>query len=203
MRQIRSLEERFWPKVKIGKANECWEWQAAKYSNGYGTIGAPRGARQLLAHRVSYELTHDVSLPKSILVLHKCDNPPCVNPKHLRLGTPKDNSQDALKKGRFPTGDRHSSRLHPERVPRGDRHWARRRPELLQRGDSHWTHQHPERRTRGEQIGNAKLTESVVQAIRNQHARGELTQAQLARKYHVSPAQLHRVIHKICWGHVA
>jgi len=93
------LKQRFWTKVK--KTEYCWLWTAGVNTYGYGKIGLggrKRGSTH--AHRVSWML-HNSKIPKGIFVLHKCDNPLCVNPKHLFLGTAKDNIQDAIKKGRF------------------------------------------------------------------------------------------------------
>lgn len=101
----RTLEERFFEKICKGKTpNDCWEWTAALQQGGYGKIG--NKGRFLKAHRVSYKI-HFGEIPEGILVLHKCDNPPCCNPKHLWLGTHRDNSIDMAKKGRNKTGEEH------------------------------------------------------------------------------------------------
>ncbi len=81
--------------------NECWIWAGARNEHGYGVIG--RGKRNhgnTKAHRVAYEIFYDVKLAPSDLVLHRCDNPSCVNPMHLWLGNQRDNMQDMLLKGR-------------------------------------------------------------------------------------------------------
>lgn len=75
----------------------CWEWFGGASADGYGRF--THKGRKLLAHRVSWEV-HSGSIPRGMLVLHRCDNPPCVNPSHLFLGTHKDNAQDRERKGR-------------------------------------------------------------------------------------------------------
>ena len=99
-----TLEERFWQKVDI-RVGGCWLWTAncTKDSKGrrrYGLIGAGRrGEGMLYAHRVSWEI-HNGPIPNGLQVLHRCDNPQCVNPSHLFLGTQLDNMHDMVRKGR-------------------------------------------------------------------------------------------------------
>lgn len=88
--------ENFWNFVKIGKENECWEWQAGRNDRNYGRVHI--GGRQEKAHRVAYRLTYGE--PGLLKVCHSCDNPPCCNPSHLFLGTQKDNILDMVRKGR-------------------------------------------------------------------------------------------------------
>jgi hypothetical protein len=85
-----TTEERFWSKVKIGAPDECWEWQSRRDAWGYGSFTM---GRETLAHRTAYVLTTGTILP-GMYIIHSCDNPGCVNPSHLRMGTPKDNSHD-------------------------------------------------------------------------------------------------------------
>jgi hypothetical protein len=90
--------DRFWSRVAEGEPDECWEWIGARGPQGYGMFQVKiRMARR--AHRISYELAHG-PIPEGMQVLHRCDNPPCVNPAHLRLGTARDNTYDMLAKGR-------------------------------------------------------------------------------------------------------
>jgi hypothetical protein len=87
----------------IIKSTGCWEWQGAINSTGYGTIGIgsrrDNSRRTILAHRMSYEIFVG-PIPNSLNVLHKCDNPSCINPSHLFLGTIADNVHDMMSKGR-------------------------------------------------------------------------------------------------------
>lgn len=89
---------RFWNKVKKAEPDECWEWQAGCCRDGYGTFHY--NGKSTGAHCVSYLLTKG-EIPLGMVVMHTCDNPPCCNPSHLKLGTHKDNAHDAIKKGRF------------------------------------------------------------------------------------------------------
>lgn len=96
---IRKLvRQRFLEKVDKSCISDCWEWIAGKCGAGYGAFWL--NGRQVGAHRVSWEL-YKGPIPDSLYVLHKCDNPGCVNPAHLFLGTHSDNIQDAIKKGRL------------------------------------------------------------------------------------------------------
>lgn len=91
-----SLNKQFWNRVE--KTNICWLWTGAKRdNNNYGCLVV--NGKRILAHRFSWIL-HNGYIPKKMCVLHKCDNPPCVNPAHLFLGTQSDNMHDMYKKGR-------------------------------------------------------------------------------------------------------
>jgi hypothetical protein len=85
---------RFWSKVE--KSGDCWKWRA-NTRKGYGSIKVNR--KELYAHRHSWEI-HNGAIPPGLSVLHKCDNPLCVRPDHLFIGTQKDNMSDCSNKGR-------------------------------------------------------------------------------------------------------
>ncbi len=98
------LADRFWDKVAIGAADECWEWQGYRDRAGYGHVGIGSRVdgtkRTVPAHRLAWELTHG-PIPEGIKVRHLvCDNPPCCNPAHLALGTQAENVADMIAKGR-------------------------------------------------------------------------------------------------------
>ena len=99
---MKTTEERFWEKVDVCGDDECWNWKGCKTCSGYGAIGI--NYKVIRAHRYSWEL-HNGKLPDELDVLHHCDNPACVNPKHLWLGTQKDNNLDRDKKGRGNNGN--------------------------------------------------------------------------------------------------
>jgi hypothetical protein len=103
----------------------CWIWTGKLTFKGYGSIypGAdfipPR--RTIATHRASW-LLHYGEIPIGLWILHHCDNPPCIRPTHLFLGTAADNTRDMLAKGRAASGERAGLRLHPESILRGEAH---------------------------------------------------------------------------------
>lgn len=98
-RPVRSIEERFWSKVHVGSPDECWPWVGAQEVAGYGILLRAPGLFYK-THRLSWQLANNRPVPDGMFVCHRCDNPPCVNPSHLFLGTAKDNNQDRSRKGR-------------------------------------------------------------------------------------------------------
>lgn len=96
-------EQRFWSKVnKDGPTHPrlgtpCWLWTAAIANDGYGQLAVNR--KHCLAHRLSFKIANG-GIPDGLRVLHRCDNPPCVNPAHLYAGTDRDNARDRDQRGR-------------------------------------------------------------------------------------------------------
>lgn len=91
-------QARFWRGVRKAGTQECWEWSGRRNSKGYGQFRY-RG-RAVTASRVAWSLKNDAPFPANKLACHSCDNPPCCNPDHIWPGTARENSLDAVKKGR-------------------------------------------------------------------------------------------------------
>ena len=122
--RVGSVQERFATRFQVDTATGCWNWQGPKNAKGYGRIAGvvidgvrhTEHERAMLAHRVAW-LLYRGPIPLSdaahgTVVMHKCDNPACVNPHHLLLGTQADNVRDMIQKGRKVSG-----------TPSGVEHW--------------------------------------------------------------------------------
>lgn len=99
------LRERFEAKFIPEPMSGCWLWNASASIGGYGRISVNRKCTE--AHRVSYRL-YVGEIPEGSCVLHRCDNPPCVNPGHLFVGSRATNNKDRKAKGRSAVGERHA-----------------------------------------------------------------------------------------------
>ena len=100
---LKSLADRFWPKVQVSNQADCWEWEGGKSGDGYGAVGTQNSELMgeiTRAHRLAWYL-HNGPIPVGIMVCHHCDNPGCVNPAHLFLADKSGNMKDAYEKGRL------------------------------------------------------------------------------------------------------
>jgi len=135
----RDVAKRFWSKVDIAGPDDCWPWKAHGL-RGYGQFSISH-SKMVQAHRFAWESRHG-EIPSGLYCCHHCDNPPCCNPRHLFLGTAKDNKLDCIAKRRDSRGMKH-----------------------------HWHFQHPAV-LKGERVGTAKLQADSVVKIRNSKAPG-------------------------------
>lgn len=122
----RPIENRFWEKVKKTPAG-CWLWMGSKEHFGHGHIG--NKGKMLKAHRLAWEFENG-KIPDGLHCLHKCDNPSCVNPSHLFLGTHQDNMRDMISK------NRQSSKLTKKQVIKMRQYYMLRG----RRGHGRWRH---------------------------------------------------------------
>jgi hypothetical protein len=99
-----TLEQRFWTKVR--KEDSCWIWTSAFTTRGYGFFWVGGAKRNKYAHRLSWEMANGCVVPAGMTVMHACDNPACVNPSHLSIGTTQDNASDCKAKRRNAFGVR-------------------------------------------------------------------------------------------------
>lgn len=100
-RPVYSIEERLWAKTQ--KSDTCWVWIGAHLISGYGHMTINK--KRVTVHRLSWEV-HNGPIPIGMEILHRCDNPPCIRPDHLFIGTNQDNVDDMVSKKRHTYGDR-------------------------------------------------------------------------------------------------
>ena len=201
--------ERFW--AKVDRSGDCWEWTAKGTPKGYGVFGLLR--KSVYAHRLSWKMEVG-EIPDGMCVCHRCDNPPCVRPSHLFLGTYADNMEDMVRKERGPKKLSHEDvRAVRERYQAGD--WTQKAlavlmevcPAVISNVVRGATHRFAGGETaadstkRGEEIVQAKLTEGEVLQIRDAVA-GGASQAETSRKFGVHVMTVNHIVHRRTWKHV-
>lgn len=207
----------FWERAEKGDEDQCWLWRGSFNHKGYGKLGFTQRVSgryiSICAHRLSYRLFRG-KMPKNICVLHDCDNPPCVNPKHLFLGTNGDNVADMVQKGRQAKGvKKWGAKFSEDQVREIRRCYAAGEASqkelaaeygvetgtmchLLQKHT--WAHVNvsEEEQTRIDTVRkdsrralsniNGKLTDAQVLKIREEYIPGLITMQDLADRYDVS-----------------
>lgn len=162
----------FWNRVDVkSDAILCWEWKRFRLRKGYGQVGHNYTLRR--THQLAWEMANNSSVPAGMTVLHLCDNPPCCNPNHLRLGTRQENIDDAKEKGRLG------------------------KPRTLELRAPNPTSPH----ARSELHGRAKLTDEDVRVIRLLHQGGAVRRA-IARIYDVHHETINDICAYRTWVHV-
>jgi hypothetical protein len=171
-----SAKSRFAERYVVAESG-CWEWTGRKDENGYGRIQV-LGRSNHCAHRLSYELNVGL-IPDGLNACHRCDNPGCVNPAHLFIGTQGDNMRDCARKGRL------GMQRNPERMV-GDNNISHTRPECVRRGERHHS---------------AKLTSASVTNIRFLRSLGASV-ADCGEWFGVSPSLAGLIARREIWRHV-
>lgn len=157
-----AVSKRFWAKVDRTYPDQCWNWQGSRHKDGRGLFNV--NGRAEVAPRVAWRLTHG-EIPDGLSVCHKCDNPPCVNPRHLELGTHSKNHTDKYKR---------NSKARAKHV-------LRSRKRMIQFN----------RERAGEKSPMARLTQDEATQIRELRANGA-SLAQLAERFGVSMTAISR-----------
>lgn len=170
------LSDRFWSKVE--KTEECWLWKGAKHKNGYGSIvldGRRLSRKYSTPSRVAWILERGM-VPCGMEVCHHCDNPECVRPEHLFLGSHSDNMQDMARKGR------QAYQRNPEIAPRGQ-----------EVASSVLT---------DEQVREIRDRYGPAVGRGGPKIRGGAKQSDLAKEFGVSQVTISAIIRRKSWGHI-
>lgn len=199
----------FWDRVQPEYNSGCWLWTGALAPKNYGRIYDC--GKAIAAHRLALEASVGPPPLRGLLACHTCDNPPCVNPAHLWWGTPADNTQDSVSKGRHKNATQaHCARGHeltPDNVYlQQDRGWTTRKCKMCRKIANK---AYRDRYGRGgraapetlEHHGGAKLDEAAVAQIKARL--GGASNAALASEFGVSHHAVSSIRRGLTWRHVA
>jgi hypothetical protein len=193
---------RFHRKSVLDEKTGCLIFQGHKTHNGYGRVWI--NGKNIFAHRIAYVLKYG-EIPVGMSVLHNCpcgDNPACVNPEHLSIGTHIDNMRHMKERGRAATGARNGWNLYPWNRLSGDRSPSRLHPERLARGDRHYSRTNPEKLARGEKHGGAVISSEIASAIKEAIRSGKMSKAAIARLFNVGPSIVYSIGDGSTWRHI-
>ncbi len=214
----------FWKNVAMGSVDECWEWQRCKNAKGYGMLRFGSFKSMQKAYRVAWMLTYG-PIPLGKHVLHKCDDPTCCNPRHLYIGTNKENVRDRKTRGRQLCGEKTArAKLTVDQVREIRKRYAADEFLSMEKlGKEYgitpgsvyniivyisWRHVDPDgeaniirRTTVGERAAKAKMTREEVVDLRRRATNGEAT-IDLAKEYGISRYSAYKIIKRQSWKHV-
>lgn len=212
----------FWNKAVISSRTGCWEWTASKTGTRYGKTHI--NGKEFSAHRISFYIFFGID-PMGKCVCHKCDNPLCINPNHLFLGTYKDNIVDMISKGRDTMiGERNSmAKLTEKNVLSIREQYSIGGVTYKQLAIKHgvsitvihqvvkgeiWSHVSTDKctinnRCSGSSHFKAKMTEKQVMEILSKYKKGETLQKDLAKEYGVGVTTINSIITRQRWKHLS